>query len=106
MLLGGTVSQDTGAPLLVDAIKLLRDEAPAWVDNLRFEITGKGDSIQDFEALANDVRQPVVIVHGRTTDTEYRQIRYRTYAGLALKPIVGKFARSEEHTSELQSLMS
>jgi len=92
VLLGGTVSQDTGAPLLVDAIRLLRKEAPPWAAQLRFEITGKGDSLNDFVELATASQQPTVIVHGRTNDDEYKQILSRTDIGLALKPIVGKYA--------------
>lgn len=92
VLLGGTVSQDTGAPLLVDAIRLLRKEAPSWAAQIRFEITGKGDSLNDFIELATDPRHPSVIVHGRTNDDEYKQILSRTDIGLALKPIAGKYA--------------
>jgi len=92
VLLGGTVSRNTGAGMLIDAIKLLRAEAPLWAQRLTFEITGKGDSLNDLEALASCTQEPAVIVHGRTTDNDYCRILERTSVGLALKPVAGKFA--------------
>ena len=68
ILLGGTVSFDTGAQLLIDAIKILRDESPPWAEKIQFEISGKGDCLTQFEHLAKDVRYPKVIVYGRTSN--------------------------------------
>ncbi|MDP1666446.1 MAG: glycosyltransferase [Methylobacter sp.] len=89
VLLGGTVSYDTGAQLLIDAIRILRKKSPSWAKNIRFTITGKGDCIEQFKALADDTGSPEVIVYGRTTDEEYRQILTDTHIGLSLKPISG-----------------
>ena len=94
VLLGGTVSLNTGAQLLVDAIKLLREEAPLWAANIRFEISGKGDCLPQFEHLAKDARKPNVIVHGRIADEEYQQVLARTQVGLALKPNSGVLAHT------------
>jgi glycosyltransferase involved in cell wall biosynthesis len=94
VLLGGTVSFDTGANLLIDAIKLLREEMPAWITDIRFEISGKGDCLYQFEALAQDKRMPQVIVHGRMADAEYRQMLEHTQVGLALKPNSGILANT------------
>lgn len=92
VLLGGTVSYDTGAPLLIDAIRILRKQSPSWAKNIRFRITGKGDCLEQFKALADDPGNPEVIVYGRTTDQEYRQILADTHVGLALKPNSGALA--------------
>lgn len=92
VLLGGTVSVDTGAQLLVDAITILREEELPWAENIQFEISGKGDCISQFEILAKDVRKPNIIMHGRTTDDEYRQMLARIQVGLALKPNSGALA--------------
>lgn len=94
VLFGGTVASNTGALLLIDAIKILREEAPPWAANIRFEISGKGDCLHQFEDLAGDVRKPNVIVHGRTTDAEYQQLLACTQVGLALKPNSGVLAHT------------
>lgn len=93
-LLGGTVSFNTGAQLLIDAIKFLRKEAPPWAANIQFEISGKGDCLSQFQELAEDDRKPNVIVHGRITDDEYQQLLARTQVGLALKPNSGVLANT------------
>lgn len=94
VLLGGTVSFDTGAQLLINAIKILRENAQPWVENIRFEISGKGDCLHLFETMAGDVRKPNVIVHGRMTDAEYQQVLANTQVGLALKPNSGDLAHT------------
>jgi glycosyltransferase involved in cell wall biosynthesis len=94
VLLGGTVSRDTGAPLLAHAIKILRDERLTWADQLRFEITGKGDCLSLFEELGKKGGCPQIVVHGRTTDEEYEQILSRAQIGLALKPNSGVLAQT------------
>lgn len=92
VLLGGTVSYDTGAPLLINAINMLREESPSWAKNISFRITGKGDCLEQFKALADSPGDPEVIVYGRTTDEEYKQILAGTHVGLALKPNSGALA--------------
>ena len=92
VLFGGTVSLDTGAQLLLDTINALRKESPSWAKNIQFEISGKGDSVAQFELLVDGIRHPKVIVHGRLTDDEYKQLLARTHVGLALKPNAGAFA--------------
>ena len=92
VLLGGTVSYDTGASMLIEAINQLREQSPAWASNIRFDITGKGDCLEPFKALAAGAGKPEVSVHGRITDEEYRRILARTHVGLALKPNSGALA--------------
>ncbi|MEO7497281.1 MAG: glycosyltransferase [Massilia sp.] len=92
VLLGGTVSHETGAQLLIDAIRLLRAEQPAFAGKIQFDISGKGDCIEQFEALGATQARPAVVVHGRLTDDEYSALLRRTTVGLALKPNVGGLA--------------
>ncbi len=92
VLLGGTVSQDTGAQLLIDAIRILRQEQPSFAAKIQIEISGKGDCIEQFESLVSRHATPAVVVHGRLTDDEYGALLRRTKVGLALKPNVGGLA--------------
>ena len=94
VLFGGTVSSDTGANILISAIKILRERSPEWANRVQFEITGKGDCIAHFQNLAEDINFPKVVVHGRTTDEEYQRLLGRTQIGLALKPNCGELANT------------
>lgn len=91
-LLGGTVSYDTGAKTLIDAINALRNNPEPWVDKLEFIITGKGDCIQCFEELSKIEKPPLVKVMGRLTDREYSELVLSCDVGLALKPNSGLLA--------------
>jgi len=90
--LGGTVSRDTGAMLLADAIRILRRDMPGWGRRLRFEITGQGDCVPVFEELAREGGAPTVTVRGRTSEAEYRRLLRSAHVGLALKPASGNLA--------------
>lgn len=91
-LMSGTLSRDTGAPLLIETIQRLRTSFPAWAAGLRFEITGKGESLPEFERLATEPGFPTVRVHGRTSDVRYLEILRSCEIGLALKPVGGALA--------------
>lgn len=91
-LMAGSLMPETGADTLIQAIQLLRREAPEWVRQICFEVTGKGPSLDGFKVLASEPGAPQVIVHGRTTDAQYREILDHCAVGLALKPIGGSLA--------------
>lgn len=91
-LMAGTLGPETGADMLVNAIRALRHESPEWASQVCFEVTGKGESIEAYRALAEQPGVPRVTVHGRTTDEEYRRILSRCEVGLALKPVGGPLA--------------
>lgn len=93
VLMSGTLDKDTGANLLVDAIRLLREES-GLSRPLRIEVTGKGASLCDFEALAAEDGLVSVIVHGRVSNVEYQKILSRCDVGLALKPVGGVLANT------------
>lgn len=93
-LMSGTLAPNTGAPLLIEAIRRLRMRQPDWTAGLIFEITGKGESLAEFESLAIGAGTPQVRVHGRTTDTRYLEILRSCNVGLALKPVGGQLANT------------
>ncbi len=94
VLMGGTVSRETGANLLVGAISQLRKLQPAWAEGLNIAVTGKGDSIDVLGQLAQQPGWPRITVHGRTSDVEYRSIVDNAQVGLALKPRSGPLANT------------
>jgi glycosyltransferase involved in cell wall biosynthesis len=94
VLMGGTVSRDTGAAMLVDAIERLRAERPAWAEGLAIEVTGTGDSVDALRAWAGHPGWPRITVHGRTSDAQYRAILAGCQVGLALKPSSGPLAQT------------
>lgn len=94
VLMGGTLCFDTGAELLIDTIRQLRRDAPPWAEQLCFDVTGRGPSLEGLGALAVEPGVPKVIVHGRTTDLQYREILGRSDVGLALKLNNGPLANS------------
>lgn len=92
--MGGTLCFDTGAELLIDTIRQLRRDAPPWAEKLRFEVTGKGVALEGLASLATEAGVPQVIVHGRTTDLQYREVLRRSDVGLALKLNTGLLANT------------
>ena len=94
VLMGGTLAPDTGADLLADAIRHLRNNPPTWAKHLHIEITGNGPSLALFEALVAEPGYPALRVHGRLTDREYKAVLQRTEVGLSLKPVQGSFANN------------
>jgi glycosyltransferase involved in cell wall biosynthesis len=93
-LMGGTVSADTGAHLLVGAIEWLRARQPAWAAALRIDVTGQGDAMAALQRLAAQDAWPAVRVHGRVDSAQYRQVLAGAQVGLALKPSVGPLAQT------------
>ena len=91
-LLGGTVSDDTGARNLIEAIKILKLKDEPWINRLEFIITGKGDCIDDLKKLSVCENLPIVKVCGRLSDKEYSLMLDECNVGMALKPNNGKLA--------------
>ena len=91
-LMSGTLSPDTGAPMLVKAIQCLRARQPGWAKDVTFEITGMGESLSAFERLADEPGLPLVRGYGRTNNARYPEVRGGCDVGLALKPVSGVLA--------------
>ena len=94
VLMSGTLSHETGAHLLIDAIKAVALKNPPWLKNIRFEITGKGDCLREFKQLASDLVFPEVVVHGRLSDLDYADVLSRADVGLSLKLNNGPYANT------------
>lgn len=92
VLLGGTIAADTGAEILADAVERMRAIGEPWTDRLNLFITGKGESLSRFEALAAAPTAPRVVVHGRLGDADYDALLSRMTVGLALKLNTGELA--------------
>jgi glycosyltransferase involved in cell wall biosynthesis len=93
-LFAGTLERETGAELLIEAIKALRNDQASWADKAIFEITGKGSSFDQFVLLSGQAGFPRVIVHGRTTNSEYQKILNQIDVGLSLKLPDGPYANT------------
>ena len=93
ILLSGSLSVDTGAERLSNAIRLMRSDSHLW-RNVQFEISGQGPSLQSFKNLMNDEGFPVVRVHGRLSNTDYHELLVNCDIGLALKPVSGALANT------------
>jgi glycosyltransferase involved in cell wall biosynthesis len=92
LLFAGTLERETGAELLIEAIKAMRLNKASWVHQAVFEVTGKGSSLDQFIHLAGQAGFPKIIVHGRTTNLEYQQILNQVDVGLSLKLTDGPYA--------------
>ena len=94
VLMGGTLCNETGANLLIDTIRKMVSSGFPWLKNIRFEITGKGDSIDEFKKLAKSLVHPEIVVHGRLTDSDYAEVLNRADVGLSLKLNNGPYANT------------
>lgn len=93
ILLSGSLSEDTGAERLSNAIRLMRSDSQRW-RNVQFEISGQGPSLQSFQDLMNGEGFPAVRVHGRLSNSDYHDLLVNCDVGLALKPIIGSLANT------------
>jgi glycosyltransferase involved in cell wall biosynthesis len=85
VLLGGTLQDDTGASLFIDAVnELSRREDPA-LENLQFVVTGKGAMAQNINAIATTVSRPSVLFKGSLTRQAYKDMLDVIHVGLCLK---------------------
>ncbi|RZS47480.1 glycosyltransferase [Sphaerotilus mobilis] len=95
ILLGGTISKETGADAMIQVLDLIERRRPLWSRKLTLEISGKGDLVAEFSQRAGkDIGMGGLVIHGRTTDEEYQAIVRRCQVGLALKPATGQLANT------------
>lgn len=92
VLMSGSLASATGGQLLIECIETMRRSDEPWLRQLRFEVTGKGECLADFERLSAEHGFPAVRVHGRLDDLAYRAILATSHVGLALKPNQGQLA--------------
>lgn len=94
VLMSGTLSNETGANLLIDTIRMMASSKAPGLKNIRFEITGKGESLDEFVKLARATAVPEIVVHGRLTDLDYAEVLNRADVGLSLKLNDGPYANT------------
>ncbi|QWE14864.1 glycosyltransferase family 4 protein [Polynucleobacter sp. AP-Sving-400A-A2] len=94
VLMSGTLSKETGSNLLIDTIRMIASSETPRLKNIRFEITGKGESLDEFVKLARTTVVPEIVVHGRLTDLDYAEVLNRADVGLSLKLNEGPYANT------------
>lgn len=92
VLIGGTVAVETGADLLLAAMRQLRTTGHSWSAHFQLLVTGKGDYIEKFRMMGEEQGVPRVKVFGRLDDDAYDEVLASAHVGLALKPNLGALA--------------
>ncbi|QWV95963.1 glycosyltransferase [Geomonas nitrogeniifigens] len=85
VLLGGSLLPDTGAELLVEALRLLKSRHSDDAGKLSFVVTGFGECAEQFQQLAAGEMSDLLTFHGAVTDWEYSSILQQSHIGLCLK---------------------
>jgi glycosyltransferase involved in cell wall biosynthesis len=85
VLLGGTLQEDTGAGLFIDAVAQLRQRDDPTLEDLELIVTGKGAMAQDIEAIASISGWPKVKFKGKLSRNAYRDMLKGVHVGLCLK---------------------
>nr|AXL04828.1 glycosyltransferase [Aeromonas hydrophila] len=92
VLFSGTLTDATGAKRLISAIHEMRENNENWMNDVEFSICGMGDSLSDFRELESTNCMPIVRVHGRLNNEQYRELLANSNIGLSLKPVGGIYA--------------
>ncbi len=92
VLMGGTISQETGAATLLSAIAVLRAKGRADDSRIVFHVSGMGPLLGSFAQLVGHDSGVEVVVHGRLSAEAYGEMRSGCHAGLALKQVGGPLA--------------
>jgi hypothetical protein len=85
VLLGGTLQEDTGAGLFIDAVAELRGRQDPALADLEFIVTGKGAMEQAIKALVTSGGHPQVQFKGRLSRQAYLEMLDGIHVGLCLK---------------------
>jgi glycosyltransferase involved in cell wall biosynthesis len=94
VLVGGSLSEETGVHLLAEAIRIMRSSGLQWVRNISFVVTGYGPGLALLSELASDTDFPAVKVYGRVNNQTYQDLLLNSDIGLALKLNHGLLART------------
>ena len=85
VLYGGTLQEDTGAGLFIDAVAQLRLRDDPSLEDLEIIVTGKGAMAQAIESIASISGWPKVKFKGRLSRIAYRDTLRGAHVGLCLK---------------------
>lgn len=92
VLLGGSLAEKQGTPILAEAIRHLRSDPTLASRQLRLAVTGHGPALEDFAELARPPEAPAVLIHGRLSGADYQGLLANCEVGLSLKPRSGHLA--------------
>jgi glycosyltransferase involved in cell wall biosynthesis len=94
ILMSGTLCEETGLNLLLDAVKFMRVNKLEWASKFEFHVTGNSSEKNDLVALHNEKSSPSLHFHGRLSHEKYKSILRSCDVGLSLKPIGGLQAQT------------
>lgn len=93
VLYGGLLNDDTGVPLFIATLDLLRLSNDPSLASLSINIAGMGPGLIAFKRFG-DGERPTVRVLGRVTNEEYGDLLNRCAIGLSLRPVMGDYSES------------
>ena len=91
VLFGGTLCEETGVSLFIQAIQILIRKHPESISNIHFIVTGFGDMADEIRHLAMGGTDGIVEFRGSVTTGEYEQLSDESHIGLCLKLASGSF---------------
>lgn len=91
VLFGGTLCEETGASLFIQAIRILIRKYSESISNIHFVVTGFGDMADEIKHLAMDEADGIVEFRGSVSTREYKQLLDKSHIGLCLKLASGSF---------------
>jgi len=91
ILLGGSLSEGTGALLFIQAIALFRKKYPLSCHELHVVVVGFGEMANDLECFAIDEADGMVEFRGSVSNDSYQKLLGESQIGLCLKLVSGPF---------------
>jgi len=84
VIFGGSLMEELGSKLIVDAINILRHEHPELVNQLHFVVTGKGPFAETFKVLATLAKDWLSFKES-IKRTEYLDVLANSHVGLSIR---------------------
>lgn len=84
VLFSGTLIEEVGCDLLLDALELLRRKDPFIMDLLHIVVTGKGPVAEKFRCFS-ELEPDLLSFHGSQTRSDYLNILRSSHVGLSLR---------------------
>jgi len=85
VLFGGTLREETGVSLFIQAIRILIHKYPESRANIHFVVTGFGDMADEVKHLDTGETDGIVEFRGAVSTSEYKRLLDETHIGLCLK---------------------
>lgn len=94
ILFSGTLTQETGAGLLLEVIRRMRGSGNADYAQVTIDVVGFGAGMDSLSQEAVCPSHPEIRIHGRLSTPDYRALLQTAHIGLSLKPVGGAYADS------------